>query len=42
MDDLKFLRVSAEELETKSSMQDARESRIKKLKKAHGTLNEVC
>lgn len=40
VDDLKLLRVPTEGLTTESSIKDARESMIRKLKKANGTLNE--
>ena len=43
VDDLKLLRVSEEDYtETTSSMEKAREQKIKRLRKANGRLSEVC
>ena len=43
VDDLKLLRVSAKDYtETRSSMEKAREQKIEKLRRANGTLDEVC
>ena len=42
VDDLKFLRVSVDGYREAPSMEEAREERIKELKKANGNLSEVC
>ena len=40
--DLTLLKVSTDGFDTASSMKKARDSKIQELKKANGTLNEVC
>lgn len=42
VDDLKLLRVSVDGHRAASGMEMARKERIKELKKANGTLSEVC
>lgn len=42
VDDLKLLRVSVDGYRAASGMEMARKERIKELKKANGTLSEVC
>ena len=42
VEDLTLLKVSTDGFDTVSSMKEARDSKIQELKKANGTLDEVC